>query len=103
MMPWLASVSNNAWGDDGWRDWPAPPLFSFPTPGKRLWARGVCGFSAGQGILCLASVDFTRAELCQLIRSERGHAQGQMPEGKWLLHMYSDFRARAWLPLAGLI
>lgn len=27
-MPWLASGSNNAWGD-GWRDWPA--LHSFPS------------------------------------------------------------------------
>lgn len=42
------------------------PLFSFPTPGKR--ARGVCGFSDGQGILCLVCADFLVAEFCQPIR-----------------------------------
>lgn len=79
-----------------------PTLF-LPNPRKEAVGQGSLWIQRWTGILCLFYVDFVIAELCQLIRSEQGRGQGQMPVGKWFLVMYSDFRARAWLPLAGLI
>lgn len=79
------------------------PLFSFPTPGKR--ARGVCGFSDGQGILCLVCADFLVAEFCQPIRVRarprpRSDACGEVVLAHVLLLQSQDLAASGWLGIA---